>query len=178
VHVDQPANDFNTQFEVLHRDPERYSVNDPNVFSRPLEGRFYESVFPKGQVHLGWSPYAAVWLSRIPMLIAGDFIVIGSTGDGREAFERQAAGDWEAFLSLRASELSPGGRLVVELPGVEDEGASGFEPLLRHANDVLAEMVPKARPRSRSACTWCLALICGEAASFWCPSELTVCSAG
>jgi SAM dependent carboxyl methyltransferase len=141
VHVDQPANDFNTLFEVLHRDPERYSVNDPNVFFSAIGRSFYESVFPKGQVHLGWSSYAAVWLSRIPMLIPGHFIVVGSTGDVREAFERQAAGDWEAFLSLRASELSPGGRLVVVLPGVEDEGASGFEPLFRHANDVLSEMV-------------------------------------
>src|SRR5262249_9611984 len=25
VHIDQPANDFNTLFDVLHRDPERYS---------------------------------------------------------------------------------------------------------------------------------------------------------
>jgi hypothetical protein len=135
-------------------------------------------VFPKGQVHLGWSPYAAVWLSRIPMLIAGDFIVIGSTGDGREAFERQAAGDWEAFLYLHASELSQGGRLVVVLPGVEDEGTSGFEPLFRPPTMCFRKWLPKARLRSRSASTWCLALIRGEAASFWCPSELTVCSAG
>jgi hypothetical protein len=32
VHIDQAANDFNTLFDVLHRDPERYSVGDPNIF--------------------------------------------------------------------------------------------------------------------------------------------------
>jgi SAM dependent carboxyl methyltransferase len=32
VHIDQAANDFNTLFDVLHTDPERYSLNDPNVF--------------------------------------------------------------------------------------------------------------------------------------------------
>ena len=32
VHVDQHANDFNTLFDVLHGDPERYSMGDPSVF--------------------------------------------------------------------------------------------------------------------------------------------------
>src|SRR5215469_15326634 len=32
IHIDQPANDFNTLFEVLHSDPETYSRDDPNVF--------------------------------------------------------------------------------------------------------------------------------------------------
>jgi|SRR5580658_1030800 hypothetical protein len=29
VHVDQHANDFNTLFDVLHRDPERYALDLP-----------------------------------------------------------------------------------------------------------------------------------------------------
>ena len=54
VHVDQPANDFNTLFEVLHADPERYSLDDARhrrhlfygwwVFSlppNPNQGRKY-----------------------------------------------------------------------------------------------------------------------------------------
>jgi hypothetical protein len=141
VHIDQAANDFNTLFRLLHSDPERYSTNDLNIFPSAIGRSFYESVFPKGHIHLGWSSYAAVWLSRIPMLIPGHFMVLASRGDVREAFERQAAGDWKFFLSLRASELRPGGRLVVVLPGLDDEGASGFEPLFRYANEALAEMV-------------------------------------
>jgi hypothetical protein len=45
----------------------------------------------------------------------------------REEFERQAAHDWETFLSLRARELKTGARLVVLLPGLADDGSSGFE---------------------------------------------------
>jgi DNA-binding transcriptional regulator/RsmH inhibitor MraZ len=141
MHVDQAANDFNTLFNVLHSDPERYSADDPNVFPSAIGRSFYENVFPKGHVHLGWSSYAAVWLSRIPTLIPGHFMALASTGDVRDAFDRQGAEDWKFFLSLRANELRSGGRLVVVLPGLGDDGSTGFEPLFRHANEVVAEMV-------------------------------------
>ena len=141
VHIDQAANDFNTLFDVLHTDPERYSADDPNVFPSAIGRSFYESVFPKEHVDLGWSSYAAVWLSRIPMPIPGHFMPLASTGGVREVFERQAADDWTLFLSLRASELRPGGRLVVVLPGLNDDGSFGLEPLLRHANEALGEIV-------------------------------------
>jgi hypothetical protein len=141
VHIDQPANDFNTLFDVLNNDPERYSLDGRNIFPSAIGRSFYESVFPAEHVHLGWSSYAAVWLSRIPMPIPGHFIVLGASGDVRAAFDRQGADDWKSFLSLRASELRPGSRLVVVLPGLNDDGLSGFEPLFRHANEALAEMV-------------------------------------
>jgi len=141
IHVDQHANDFNTLFDVLHRDPERYSMDDPNIFPSAIGRSFYENVFPRDQVDLGWSSYAAVWLSRVPALIPGHFVSLASTGDARVAFDRQAADDWRLFLSLRAQELRPGGRLVVVLPGLSDAGASGFEPLFNCANAVLEQLV-------------------------------------
>ena len=55
-------------------------------------------------------------------------------------FERQGARDWETFLSLRA-ELRSGARLVVVLPGVTDDGITGFERIMDQANAVLADMV-------------------------------------
>src|SRR5580658_1587150 len=99
------------------------------------------TVFPKEHVHLGWSSYAAVWLSRIPARVPGHIVALASTGEVREAFERQGADDWKSFLSLRAGELRPGGRLVVVLPALNDDGAAGFEPLFMHANESLSEMV-------------------------------------
>ena len=59
----------------------------------------------------------------------------------RSAFERQGAQDWETFLSLRAKELRPGGRLVVVVLGAGEDGLSGFENFMDHANAVLMEMV-------------------------------------
>jgi hypothetical protein len=64
-HVDQPANDFNTLFEVLNADPDRYALDDANIFPCAIGRSFYESVLPPDSVHLGWCAYAAVWLSRI-----------------------------------------------------------------------------------------------------------------
>jgi len=67
-HVDQPSNDFNALFEVLDADPDRYVLDDPNVFPGAIGRSSYESVLPPNSVHLGWCSYAAVWLSRIPTL--------------------------------------------------------------------------------------------------------------
>jgi len=141
VHVDQHANDFNTLFDVLHNDSERYAADDPNVFPFAIGRSFYENVFPQEQVDLGWCSYAAVWLRQIPALIPGHFISVASTGQVRAAFDLQVADDWKLFLSLRARELRTGGRLVVVLPGLSDEGVTGFEPLFHLANELLGEMV-------------------------------------
>ncbi len=140
-HIDQPSNDFHTLFEVLDADLERYTLGDPNIFPAAIGRSFYENVLPPGFVNLGWSSYAAVWLSRIPALIPDHFMALHSRGSVRAEFERQGAQDWEAFLSLRARELRPGGRLVVVLPAVADDGTSGFENIMDQANAVLAEMV-------------------------------------
>jgi hypothetical protein len=141
VHVDQAANDFSTLFAVVQRDPDRYCADDPQVFPFAIGRSFYENVFPKESIDLGWSSYAAIWLSRTPALIPGHFMSPASRGEVRAAFQRQAAEDWRAFLSLRASELRPGGRLVIVLPGLNDEGASGLEDFFNGANAVLAELV-------------------------------------
>ncbi len=140
-HVDLPGNDFNTLFELLDSSTVRYAPDDANVFPCAIGRSFYERVLPCNYVDLGWSSYAAVWLSRVPALIPGHFIAFYGTDAVRAEFARQAAEDWKAFLMLRAAELRPGGRLVVVLPARDDDGASGFEDLMDHANEVLAEMV-------------------------------------
>jgi hypothetical protein len=139
-HEDLPANDFNSLFEVLDKDPQSYVLNAPNIFPCAIGRSFYEIVLPPNHVHLGWCSYAAMWISRIPTRIPGH-IVPRSTGEVRAAFERQGAQDWERFLLLRACELRPGGRLVVVVVAANDDGISGFEDLMDHANATLTEMV-------------------------------------
>jgi long-chain acyl-CoA synthetase len=143
VHVDQPANDFNTLFDVLHQEPERYALNDANVFPSAVGRSFYEQVFPSEYVHLGWSSYAAMWLSRIPTQVTGHFRADRGTEAEIKAFRRQAAEDWERFLSLRARELRPKGSLVVALAAFNDEVdcSSGYEDLMDLANAVFGDMV-------------------------------------
>ena len=174
VHVDQHANDFNTLFDVLHADPERYSMEDPSVFPSAIGRSFYEDVFPRGQVDLGWCSYAAVWLSRVPALIPGHFVSLASTGEVRAAFDRQASDDWRLFLSLRARELRPGGRLVVVLPGLSDAGASGFEPLFNCANAVLAQLVHEQVIRDDERKRMVLGAYPDDERNYWSPSARMV----
>jgi SAM dependent carboxyl methyltransferase len=141
LHIDQPSNDFNSLFSLLDADPDRYVVDEPNVFPAAIGRSFYEQVVPANYVHVGWCSYAAVWLSRVPGPIPGHFIAFRSTDASRASFATQAANDWRAFLQLRALELRPGGRLVVVLPAHDENGVSGFETLMDHANEVLADLV-------------------------------------
>jgi hypothetical protein len=143
-HIDQPSNDFNSLFEVLSSDSDRYVLNEAKVFPCAIGRSFYEQVLPTESVHLGWSSNAAMWLSRVPSLIQGHFWSVRSTGTAREAFERQAAEDWEAFLSLRACEMKPGARLVVVMPTVPCDLSSGIAVIMDHANAVLQEMVEES----------------------------------
>ena len=152
-HIDQPSNDFNTLFEVLHGDPDTYTLDQPNVFPCAIGRSFYEKLLPPHSVTLGWCSYAAVWLSCVPARVRGHFMPLRSTGNERATFQRQAASDWESFLSLRAGELRPGGSLLVILPALDDNGMTGLETLMDHANSALAEMVEEGaiRPRERES---------------------------
>jgi hypothetical protein len=86
-HVDQPSNDFNSLFEVLTA-PESYARGDTNLFPCAVARSFYENVLPPGSVHVAWSSYAAVWLSKVPSPIPGDlFCTTKSVSAVRAAFE-------------------------------------------------------------------------------------------
>jgi hypothetical protein len=140
-HEDLPENDFNALFQTLDKDPQSYVLNASNVFPCAIARSFYNSVLPPNHVHLGWSSYAAMWISRIPARIPDHFFVPRSTAAVRAAFDRQGAQDWERFLSLRADELRPSGRLVVTVPAADGDGIFGGENIVDHANATLAEMV-------------------------------------
>lgn len=147
-HVDLPANDFNSLFEVLSADPARYELADPQVFPCAIGRSFYRNVLPSNLVDVGWSAFATVWLSCIPARIPNHFVVFRSSGEVRARFERQAAQDWKTFLSRRSDELRPGGRLVLLLPGIDDNGLSGLEDLFDCVNEVLAAMVDEGAIRA------------------------------
>jgi hypothetical protein len=140
-HTDLPANDFSTLFDVLESDPGSYVRGEPNEFPSAIGRSFYRNVLPANHVDLAWSAYAAVWLSQIPTQIPDHFFIPFSTGAVRAAFDRQAARDWETFLSLRATELRSGGRLVVALPSLADDGSTALTIIMDHANAVLFELV-------------------------------------
>jgi SAM dependent carboxyl methyltransferase len=140
-HTDLPGNDFASLFGVLESDPDSYWRDDQNVYACAVGRTFYRQILPREYVDLAWSSYAAVWLSRIPQPIPDHIFISCSTGAVRAAFERQAAEDWKTFLTQRASELRPGGRLVVALPSLDDNGWAPFSDIMNETNAALADMV-------------------------------------
>ncbi len=85
---------------------------------------------------------AAHWLRTDPgVAVPGGFYFSEATGSARASLARQAAADWEAFLLARASDLSVGGRLLVQCVGTETD-ATGRERVT--ARELLAAMTEVA----------------------------------
>ena len=141
VHTDLPANDFSSLFDVVENGPGSYVSDDANVFPSAVGRTFYRSVLPPSYADLGWSSFAAVWLSRVPEPVPGHILIARSSGALRAAFAEQARVDWETFLSQRSHELRPGGRLIIVLPSLDEAGWNPLIALFDCANLVLASMV-------------------------------------
>jgi hypothetical protein len=142
-HTDLPSNDFSSLFQVLHNHPDSYLRDEQNVFPSAVGRSFYQRILPPNHVDLAWSSYAAIWLSRIPCQIPDHFFALGSTSAARAEFARQAAMDWESFLTFRATELRPTGRVVVALPALAESKPPGFAILMNQANVVLSDLVAR-----------------------------------
>jgi S-adenosylmethionine-dependent carboxyl methyltransferase len=131
VHTDLPGNDFTALFRMLASDQSSYLRRDPVVFPSAIGRSFYDQILPSSSVSLGWSSWAVQWLSRVPALIPDQVQVAYSRDAGaRAAFARQAAEDWRCFLTHRAAELRPGGRLVVLSMAVDEHGDFGYRPIV------------------------------------------------
>ena len=124
VYTDQPRNDYNAIFHMVHGLTGQASYLDrfDNVQVLASATSFYDPILPAGTLDLGFSATAMHWLSRKPCDIPDHVQAVGATGESLAAFQAQAADDWEAILLRRAKELAPGGRLVLVNFGVDEEG--------------------------------------------------------
>ena len=134
VHDDQPTNDFQALFATLVT-PGGYLANDTATFACAVGRSFYQPVVPPDFVSVGWSAAAAHWLSRVPAPLADRAWAPTARTPGAGPFLEQARRDWRHFLDLRATELRTGGRMVVVVATVDDDGVCGGE----HALDGLDE---------------------------------------
>jgi hypothetical protein len=131
VHADLPDNDFSTLFRTLAESPDSYMRDDPAIFSSAVGRSFYQQILPDRSVSLGWSSWAVQWLSRAPGPI-GDQVQVAYSRNGaaRAAYQEQSEKDWSTFLTCRARELRPEGRLVVLTMALHDDGSFGYDGVL------------------------------------------------
>jgi cyclopropane-fatty-acyl-phospholipid synthase len=125
VHNDLPTNDWNELFANVASAPDSYTrAVGPPVLALASAVSFFEPAAPSRSVHLGVSFSAAHWLRTQPAVVVPDgFYFSEATGDARAMLAEQAAADWVCFLSARAADLAPGGRLVVQMVGTDSASA-------------------------------------------------------
>lgn len=142
VHNDLPSSDFSALFEALASDPDSYLRVDAASYPSAVGHSFYEQVLPPASVTLGWSSWAVQWLSRAPAPIPDQLQVAFSADKAvRDLYEQQSAEDWRAFLTHRARELRPGGRLVVLTMALTPQGDFGYRPILMAMYAALEQFV-------------------------------------
>ena len=142
VHTDLPENDFTVLFQTVNGDPQSYLRGDAAVFPSAVGRSFYQQIFPSDSITLGWSSWAAHWLSRCPAAIPDQVQACFSADPGtRAAFARQAADDWVRFLAMRDGELCPGGRFVVLAMALDPASEQSFRALVDATYGGLIDLV-------------------------------------
>jgi S-adenosylmethionine-dependent carboxyl methyltransferase len=118
LHNDVPRNDWKGLAENLSS-PESYLRKFPQVRALFAPHSFFERVTLPASVTLGISSSAAHWLSQQPPDLNMPTTLYRSDAPPAELTKilKQAALDWEAFLTARAEELQPGGVLLAIMLG-------------------------------------------------------------
>jgi cyclopropane-fatty-acyl-phospholipid synthase len=143
IHNDVPDNDFTQLFRNVAGTDGYLQAEGGPVYALAAAGSFFEQVIPDGSADLGMCSNASHWLRHQPSArIPDGMYFCEAAGGERESIADQAAEDWLSFLSARARELRPGGRLVVQGIGSDDSGervsASRLLRVMWRAADQLA----------------------------------------
>jgi SAM dependent carboxyl methyltransferase len=142
VHNDLPTNDWNQLFANLASRSDSYEhLAGPPVLPLASAISFFDPAVPPASAHLGVSFSAAHWLRTQPTVTVPEgFYFCEATGATRSALATQADADWTTFLEARASDLTAGGRLLVQMVGSEPPHVTARK-LLRAMADVARELV-------------------------------------
>lgn len=148
VQSDLPTNDFSALLRNLR--PGGAPLWGPEVYSSVLGGSMFGRLLPPQSLHLAMTFNAIGFLSRRPLdQLPGYLLPNGPGRPGSAAyvsdtdlaiFADQAAADLETFLTARAAELVPGGKLLVEVFGAT-EAARTCDGIYDVLNDAVLEAV-------------------------------------
>jgi hypothetical protein len=141
-YTDLPGNDFSQLFRTVLGQTEAKTYMDEveNVFVYASGASFHDAIFPAASLHFGFSANASHYIVETPCKISNHIHMVGASGAVRAAYEEQGRRDWERFLLARATELAPGGRLVLINFGIDEAGrflgattgVSMFDAFARH----------------------------------------------
>jgi hypothetical protein len=125
VHNDVVTSDFTQLFHNVGSGGGYLGLPGGPVYATAAAGSFFDQVLPEATVDAGMCSNAAHWLREQPQVTVPDGMYFAeATGEARHRLAAQAAADWHAFLTARAAELRPHGRLIVQGIGRSDEVVS------------------------------------------------------
>jgi SAM dependent carboxyl methyltransferase len=140
-HNDLLTNDWATFVGHLRTEDSYLSIAGGPITPLISAISFYEPVAPRHIVDLGISFAAAQWLAAPGPTNGGSALYFDQLeGLARAEMAAQAHADWTSFLSLRADELAPGGRLIVNLMGIPDGGSAAGHELWGHVRAICVEL--------------------------------------
>ena len=126
IHNDVPTNDFSQLFRNVTGSGGYLEIGHGAVYPTACAGSFFDQVVPASTVDLGMCSNAAHWFREQPRVDPGAGMYrSGVSAEASAQLAAQAAEDWVAFLTARAGELAPGGRMLVQGIGtvVDEDGA-------------------------------------------------------
>lgn len=149
IYSDLPSNNFNRLFATLHD-----AQPAAEVYPSATAGSFYDPLMPPKTVHFATCFNALLWLDQLPAAPINDFVVYRRPHPPRPglsvspevvaAFTRQAVHDLLRFLTCRAGELVPGGKLLVASPA-DDARYRCSDGLYDVLNDACRHLVDAGR---------------------------------
>jgi hypothetical protein len=149
IYSDLNSNNFNQLF--LNLEEARRTVRFPaGVYASAVGGSFYGRLLAPETVHLATSFNSIQWLDRLPAVPLTNSVIyrrphpprpgLTISPDASAAFTRQADQDLVRFLSARARELVPGGKLLLASPG-DTNDACVSDGILEVLNEACLDMV-------------------------------------
>lgn len=142
VHNDLLSNDWATLFGHL-RSPDSYLATEGGPITPVASATsFYEPVVPHRLVDLGLSFAAIQWLAEPGPAGTGSALYFDQLdGRAREQMASRAHADWTRFLARRADELAAGGRMVVDMMGIDSSGIAAGHDAWLLARAIAEELV-------------------------------------
>jgi hypothetical protein len=145
-HNDLLTNDWPALIEHLRAEDSYLRIEGGPITPLLSAVSFYEPVTPPRIVDLGLSFAAVQWLSGPGPAGCGTALYFDQLeGAPRHAMAAKAHADWTRFLDLRADELAPGGRLVLDMMGVPEDGRAAGHDLWRHMRLICAGLSDEGR---------------------------------
>ncbi|MDT3777827.1 cyclopropane-fatty-acyl-phospholipid synthase [Nitrospira sp. MA-1] len=152
---DLPTNDFNQLFANLFPD-QTPSSRTAGIYTAAVGGSLFERVAPASSLDIATTFNAVGWMSALPTTPLRQFISpsppaqrafregVSVTTEERAAFTQHAREDILSFYRSRAAELKPGGKLLVQVFGRNDEHNTA-NGIIDGLSDAMLDMVEDGR---------------------------------